>query len=606
MNRRALEDRPARNVVELAVMSNRMESVVRSMVNTILRTGRSGALNTGRDCSCCILTRDSELLAMAESAPIHVMAGPDIMTRTMHAFHPVLRRGDAFLHNSPYHGNSHAADHSILVPVIDDDRVHHFTVFAKAHQPDCGNSQPTTYFAAAKDVYEEGAPIFPCVKVQEQYTDCEDIIRMCKVRIRVPDQWWGDYLALLGGARVGEMKLLELGAEVGWDAVHGYVREWMDYSERRMVTAISKLPRGHVSASGWHDPFPGVPDGVPLHAAVDVNPEAGKVTIDLRDNPDCLPCGLNLTEATATTAAIVGVLNSIGDAVPANGGSARCLEILLRENCCVGIPRHPASCAVATTNMADRVTNLVQRAMANLGDGIGMAEAGSMLPPGGAVISGEDPRRGDAPFINQIFLGMTGGPATPAADGWLTYISTGGAGVTFRDSVELDELRFPILVEAQRIIRDSEGAGRFRGAPSAYVEYGPLYGDLDIMYNSDATVYPARGVRGGLSGAKAQQYRRSVSGEMHELMSCGKVTLSAGERVISMSSAGAGYGSPAERDPDAVRLDVIEGWISRERAESVYRVALTPEGAIDVEGTAAARGQTATDSPSYPDPAISS
>src|SRR5207253_3112739 len=111
--------------------------------------------------------------------------------------HPVLRAGDAFLHNSPYHGNSHAADHSMLVPVVDDEGVHRFSVLAKAHQADCGNSQPTTYMASACDVYEEGALLFDAVRVQCDYRDNEDVLRMLRLRIRVPDQWWGDYLALV-------------------------------------------------------------------------------------------------------------------------------------------------------------------------------------------------------------------------------------------------------------------------------------------------------------------------------------------------------------------------------------------------------------------------
>src|SRR6266566_3638459 len=112
--------------------------------------------------------------------------------------HPRLRRGDAFLHNSPYHGCTHPADHSILVPVIDDDGIHRFTVLAKGHQADCGNALPTTYMGAAKDVYAEGALIFPAVKVQEDYEHVMDIVRMCRMRMRVPDQWWGDYLATSG------------------------------------------------------------------------------------------------------------------------------------------------------------------------------------------------------------------------------------------------------------------------------------------------------------------------------------------------------------------------------------------------------------------------
>jgi len=184
----------------LAILSNRMDGIARKMANTLYRTGRSGVLNRARDFSCCIVSRDCQLVSAAESLPIHVLSGPDLMTRSMHNFHPQLQRGDAFLHNSPYHGCSHPADHTILVPVIDESATHHFTVLAKAHQADIGNSIPTTYHGTARDVYEEGALIFPCVQVQRDYQDIEDIIRMCELRIRVPDQWHGDYLAMMGSA----------------------------------------------------------------------------------------------------------------------------------------------------------------------------------------------------------------------------------------------------------------------------------------------------------------------------------------------------------------------------------------------------------------------
>src|SRR5690348_10113702 len=60
--------------IELAVLKSRFERIVSSMVNTVTRTGRSGVLNTARDCSCCILTKDDEFLIMADSQPIHVMS----------------------------------------------------------------------------------------------------------------------------------------------------------------------------------------------------------------------------------------------------------------------------------------------------------------------------------------------------------------------------------------------------------------------------------------------------------------------------------------------------------------------------------------------------
>ena len=125
---------------DLAVINSRLEGVARKMANTLLRTGRSGVLNRARDFSCCIVSADCDLVATAESLPIHVLSGPDLMARCMKEFHPELRAGDAFLNNSPYHGCSHAADHTILVPVMDEDGVHRFTVLAKAHQADIGNN----------------------------------------------------------------------------------------------------------------------------------------------------------------------------------------------------------------------------------------------------------------------------------------------------------------------------------------------------------------------------------------------------------------------------------------------------------------------------------
>jgi N-methylhydantoinase B len=556
----------------LAVISNRFDAAVQSMMNTIFRSSRSGVLNSAHDFTCCVITAGHELVVGAESLPIHMMSGPDLISRAIVAQHPALRRGDAFLHNSPYNGNSHAADHSMLVPVIDDDGRHRFSVLAKAHQADCGNSQPTTYLASAVDVYEEGALLFDAVKIQEDYADIEDVLRMCKLRIRVPEQWWGDYLALLGAVRTGERRILELGHELGWDTLDTFVAEWFDYSEQLMHQAVARLPAGETVATTRHDPFPGIPDGLELRVGIAVKPDEGVVEVDLRDNVDCLPSGLNLTESTARTAAMVGVFNSLGEAMPANAGSFRRVQVLLRENCAVGIPRHPHSCSTATTNLADRVANVVQRGIAELCDGYGLAECGAVIPAASAVVSGRDPRAGGQPFVNQIFLAVTGGAGTPWTDAWLTIFHVGCAGMLRRDSVEIAELTHPLVVWEQHLVPDSEGAGRFRGAPAAYVEYGPVDTSMTVAYGCDGADESAQGARGGLPGAGTRHYRRAADGSLEELLPYGLVTLADGERIVSITPAGGGYGPPRDRDPELVRHDVAEGLVSAERARDVYGV----------------------------------
>jgi N-methylhydantoinase B len=573
----------------LALTSQRFEAVVRKMTNTLFRTARSGVISSARDFSCCILTPGDEVLASAESLPIHVMSGPDLISAFMRKTHPVLRAGDAFLHNSPYDGNSHAGDHCVLAPVVDAGGVHRFTVLVKAHVADCGNAAPTTYAPTARDVFEEGALLFSCTKIQEDFEHVADVVRMCQMRIRIPSQWWGDYLGLLGSVRVGERELLELGAELGWDELQAASQAWFDYSEQRMAAAIRRLPAGRVSASNAHDPFPGVPDGIPITVAVEVRPDEALVEIDLRDNSDCQPCGLNLTEATARTAAMIGVFNSISPTVPPNAGSFRRIAVHLRENCVAGIPRHPASCSLATTGVADRVANAVQRALASLDDGIGMAEAGLCIPAASAVISGRDPRHGGEPFVNMLVLGQTGGAGGSAADGWLNLAHVGNAGLMMRDSVEVDELRHPIRVLVDRILPDTEGAGRWRGAPSALVEYGPVDCSIEAMWSADGTANPALGARGGGAGGPAQQSKRGRDGQVTALKPWDRVRLEPGETIISVSCGGGGYGPALERDPARVEHDVAERWISRERAEDVYGVVLDDEGRHEPAATRARR-----------------
>ena len=575
------------NPVRMALLMKRIESITNKMQNTLLRTARSGVINNGRDFSCSIVTGDAQLLAVGESLPIHVMVGSDMMARSMMDFHPDLVRGDAYLHNSPYHGGSHAADLTVLAPVIDDQGVHRFTVLAKAHQADIGNSVPTTYLATARDVYEEGALIFPAVKVQRDYRDIDDIVRMCMMRIRVPEQWRGDYLASLGAVRIGERELLALGAEVGWETLEATIAAWLDHSEQRMVRAIERLPGGRVTACCVHDPFPGTPaDGIPVKAVVTVDPDAAMIDVDLRDNPDCMPCGLNLSEACARSAALIGVFNGMNGArVPTNAGSFRRVRVHLRDNCIAGVPQHPTSCSVATSNVSDRLISAVHLAMADLGEGFGMAEIGASQTAAQAVISGRDPRLGGAPFINQLILGDTLGAAAPSEDGWPAMLTSGTAGLSMFDSVEVDELRHPIRVFRRSMEPDTEGAGQFRGAPSSRVEFGAVGCSIRVVYQSDGSRYPAVGARGGMAGGPSRNFWRKRSGEKIEADGWVELEIEAGERMIGISCGGGGYGSPRDRDTGRVKRDVDERYISRGRAESVYGVAFDADGEVDVAET---------------------
>ena len=93
----------------------------------------------------------------------------------------------------------------------------------------------------------------------------------------------------------------------------------------------------------------------------------------------------------------------------------------------------------------------------------------------------------------------------------------------------------------------------------------------------DRGEHPARGRRGGQNGANTTIVR-SDGAEMHVK---GKQFVPHGERVIMAFPGGAGYGAPAERDPDLVKRDLARGYISAETAARDYNISKEDIAAVE-------------------------
>jgi len=152
-----------------------------------------------------------------------------------------IRRGDCYITNTPGAGGSHHADFTLAVPVFHDN-ILFFWVINRFHQSDVGAPLSTTYAARAKDIFEEGLH-YRAMIIQSNYEDRSDLIRMIILKNRVADRWYGDYLAQVGALRTAEKRLVELYEELGLARIREFVTEWLDYSERRLIEEIKKLPR---------------------------------------------------------------------------------------------------------------------------------------------------------------------------------------------------------------------------------------------------------------------------------------------------------------------------------------------------------------------------
>jgi N-methylhydantoinase B len=63
------------------------------------------------------------------------------------------------------------------------------------------------------------------------------------------------------------------------------------------------------------------------------------------------------------------------------------------------------------------------------------------------------------------------------------------------------------------------------------------------------------------------------------------IKLKKGQKLLLQTPGGGGYGTPTERDPDAVALDVALGYVSHENAVRQYSVAINNDGTLNKKET---------------------
>jgi len=578
---------PGIDIFTMVVLRRRFEAIIGEMINALFKSGRSGVLNTAMDFSCSLTDSRFQSISLAQGLPVHVGA-IDLIPRAVAAkFGDDIHPGDCFVNNSGYLGNTHCADFTVCAPVFVDGAIA-FYVIARAHLGDMGFPTPTTYGPRSRDVYEEGL-MLPCVRIQKGYKDVSEVIDICRANIRVPDQFYGDYLAVLAAVRTGESRLKSLCAKYGLKTVRTFVDEFQNYAERMARTAISKLPKGRVSKEMLYDSETDLyPGGIPVRATIETDPDEELITVDLRENVDNLPLGINMTESTTIAACMTAVLNVLGADVPRCTGSFRRVKLLMREGAAIGKPRFPAATSAATTNLCHALIPHIQSMFADLRGDLGTAYGTIGMPGSCAVVSGQD-HRGNRPFVNQQIMGYWGGPAMHGHDGWLTYGSGASQGILWQSSVEVVEQQQPIIIEKLEVRPDSAGAGQWEGAPGADCVIRPRTGAVRFMVNSASRANPPQGVAGGTAAASMRIARLDREGLRHELPISVDTVIEPGEKLVSEGCGGGGFGNPLDRDPRRVVASLRAGRITAERAASVYGVVLSGQnGSMEADLAATA------------------
>jgi N-methylhydantoinase B len=135
--------------------------------------------------------------------------------------------------------------------------------------------------------------------------------------------------------------------------------------------------------------------------------------------------------------------------------------------------------------------------------------------------------------------------------------------------VEIFESEYPLRVRAFELVRDSAGAGRYRGGVGYAREFEVLEDSVLTVRSSNHT-FAAPGHSGGLSPKPSRVILNPYRADREELGPLETRQLKAGDIIRFERSGGAGFGPPRERASEAVREDVRNGYVSLEVAAEVY------------------------------------
>jgi N-methylhydantoinase B len=153
--------------------------------------------------------------------------------------------------------------------------------------------------------------------------------------------------------------------------------------------------------------------------------------------------------------------------------------------------------------------------------------------------------------------------------------------------VEAQEANQPVVIERFELIRDTAGAGTFRGGCGIRRDMRFLADEGKLTNLSERQRFAPYGLFGGEPGALA---RTVINPGADEDLVHGKQSREFGYGdVISFQQSGAGgYGDPLARDPQRVLDDVLDDYVSVEAARARYGVVIVGEGAVDLRVDAAA------------------
>lgn len=548
--------------ITLEILWRRLISIVDEADSTVARTAFSSLLRDAHDYTCMFTDRKGRELAQGSFATPGQSGAMALGIKNLVTKLPMdtYKPGDVFITNDPWALAGHLNDVCVMSPIFYKDQLTAFTACVFHHSDIGGRVSSDNH-----DVFEEGLFI-PLVKLYDGGVLNDSLMETIRWNVRTPAEVIGDIRSQIAANHVCAEKICQMLRENDLDSLDDLADEVIRRTEKSIREEIEKTPDGIYRTEGIVEQMKGQQDVV-IKAAVEV--KGSDIIVDLEGSSPQVNWGGNVVYNFTYAYVFMAMKSMFGPDIPNNDGCARPLTLRVPSGSVVNC-KFPAAVA-ARLVIGHFLTEIVYRALSKVLPDKVIAGSGG-TPATMNVFYG---KRSDGRQWHSVIVRPGGMGASSISDGNYVYFFPANAANT---PVEIFENDTPLIVEKRELIVDSCGPGKTKGGLGKRVvfkvpddKYAPIP-PVNVGMQAGRFIHPPEGLFGGKPGANAQFLVNEVPGNPY-----GLTQLNPGDVMILDTPGGGGYGNPLDREPEMVERDVMEGYVSLERAKEDYGVVINPE-----------------------------
>tara|TARA_B100000929_G_scaffold26764_1_gene19884 strand:+ start:62 stop:1777 length:1716 start_codon:yes stop_codon:yes gene_type:complete len=559
--------------ISTEIIRNAFISIAQDMNAVLIRSAYTPVIYEGKDCVVALLDEKGEVLGQSSGLPLFLGNLQVCVQETARIYGwDYFKEGDIFFVNDSFFTGTHLNDITIFAPIFWNKQLAGFSA-SRAHWLDVGAKDPGGSMDSS-NIYQEGFR-WPVTRLYENNKPKKEIIEFLRMNGRFGYSLIGDMNAQIAAGKTGEKRFQGILDRFGLDLVRSARNEIFKQSEELEKIAVKKIKNGSYDSEGFLDD-----DGLgsdPVKIKMKVTVEDEKITIDLDGSAKQTHGPVNCGFAQTISACRVAFKLLINPKRPVDGGTFKTLEVTAPQGS-IFKAEEPAACQWYFSSLGLLIDAFVKALSPAIKDLSAAAHYGDSMV---IFIGGVDPRN-NFPFLSvEPTCGGWGGfPDSDGADALINNVNGG-----FKDlPIEVFENKYPVSIFNYGFRKDSGGTGKFRGGCGLYREY-TINADGFVSLWFERSVTPAWGLFGGKDGVGPNVNIKSLDEKEKNLLKANGLQVKKGTVLTTYTGGGGGFEKPFERNPENVLNDVINKYVSIEKARDHYGVVIDEDLKINKEGT---------------------